>query len=73
MDGASQLRNAAENLQREWELSQDGWDDVVRARMEEEQIEPLRKQLEATFVAIQQLADVLNAARRHCRDADRPE
>uniref|UniRef100_A0A7C4LLZ4 Uncharacterized protein n=1 Tax=Schlesneria paludicola TaxID=360056 RepID=A0A7C4LLZ4_9PLAN len=71
-DGAAQLRNAAEHLWHAWEASQDGWDDVVRQRIEAERIEPLRKQLELAFAATQQLADVLNAARRHCRDADRP-
>jgi hypothetical protein len=72
-DGGSQLRNAVENLNFAWQRSQDGWDDVVRQRFDEEHMEPLRKQLDLAFVAIQQLADVLNAARRHCRDADRPE
>ena len=72
MDGLSQLRNAVENLHLAWEQSQDGWDDVVRARVAEEHMEPLRAQLDATFVAIQQLSEVLNAARRHCQDADRP-
>jgi len=72
IDGASQLRNATENLQRAWAESQDGWDDVVRQRIAEGQMGPLFKQLDASFVAIQQLSDVLNAARRHCQDADRP-
>jgi hypothetical protein len=71
IDGLSQLRNAAEHLQQAWLNSEDGWNDVVRARIAEEQMEPLRKQLDQTFVALQQLTDVLNAAKRHCRDADR--
>lgn len=72
-DGGSQLRNAVENLHFAWRKSQDGWDDVVRAKLEDEQMEPLRKQLDLAFVAVQQLSDVLNAARRHCQDADRPQ
>ena len=48
--------------------------DASRSQVyDEEHMEPLRKQLDLAFVAIQQLADVLNAARRHCRDTDRPE
>ena len=73
IDGASQLRNAVENLHRAWEESQDGWNDAVRSRIAEEPMEPLFKQLDASFVAIQQLSDVLNAARRHCQDAERPQ
>jgi hypothetical protein len=72
-DGAAQLRAAIDVLERAWAATEDHWDDVVRDRFEAERLEPLRKQLSLTVDAIQQTGDVLNAARRHCRDADRDE
>lgn len=70
-DGAAQLRQAAELLWQAWTASQDGWDDVVRQRLEQEHMQPLREQLERALLATQRLAEVLTAARRHCQDADR--
>jgi hypothetical protein len=72
-DGAAQLRAAIDVLERAWSATEDHWGDVVRDRFEAERLEPLRKQLSLTMDAIQQTADVLNAARRQCRDADRDE
>lgn len=72
-DGAAQLRAAIDLLERAWAATEDHWDDVVRERFEVERLEPLRKQLSLTLDAIQQTADVFNAAKRHCRDADRDD
>ncbi|HUQ71956.1 MAG TPA: hypothetical protein VM165_20665 [Planctomycetaceae bacterium] len=72
-DGATQLRAALDVLERAWAATEDQWDDVVRERFEAERLEPLRKQLSFVLDAVQQTGDVLNAARRHCRDADRDD
>jgi hypothetical protein len=72
-DGAAQLRAALDVLERAWAATEDHWDDIVRERFETERLEPLRKQLSLTLDAIQQTTDVFNAARRHCRDADRED
>lgn len=72
-DGAAQLRGALDVLERAWAATEGHWDDIVRERFESERLDPLRKQLSLTLDAIQQSADVFNAARRHCRDADRDE
>jgi hypothetical protein len=72
-DGAAQLRAAIDLLERHWAATEDHWDDVVRARFEAERLDPLRKQLALTLDAIQQTADVLNSARRQCRDAERDQ
>jgi hypothetical protein len=72
VNGAAQLREAAELLERAWAGSEEGWRDVVRERFEAERLDPLRKQWQLTQVAILQLADVLNHAKRAAADADRP-
>lgn len=72
-DGAGQLRHAMEQFRQSWDLSQDGWDDVVRQNFEEERIQPLLDQLRATLDATQQLSEVLRNAVRHAADADRPD
>lgn len=71
VNGSAQLREAEEMLERAWAGSENGWNDIVRERFEAERLEPLRKLLEQSLVAIQQLGDVLNSARRHAADADR--
>ncbi|MDX1968424.1 MAG: hypothetical protein SFV23_14705 [Planctomycetaceae bacterium] len=71
VNGSAQLREASELLERTWMASESAWRDVVRQRFEEDRLEPLRKQMMQTQAAIQQLSDVLNAARRHAADADR--
>lgn len=70
-DGSGQLKEAVELLERVWQASEEGWSDIVRERFETENLDPLRKQLSQAQTAIQQLGDVLNAARRHAADADR--
>jgi hypothetical protein len=72
VNGAAQLREAAELLARAWSGSEGAWNDIVRERFETERLDPLRKQLGMTQTAIQQLADVLNRAVRAASDADRP-
>ncbi len=72
-DGAVQLREAQELLERVWAQSESGWRDVVRERFEEERLEPLRKQLAQVHQVIQQFGDVLNTARRSVVDADRQD
>ena len=70
VNGAAQLREAAELLERAWAGSERGWRDVVRERFETERLDPLRKQWQLTQVAILQLADVLNHAKRAAADAE---
>lgn len=70
--GQGQLRGAVDMLDIAWQRTAAGWDDAVRSGFEEERLEPLFKVATAAFDAIQQMADVLNAAKRHCADADRP-
>lgn len=71
VDGATQLQEAAELLERVWRATEDHWNDVVRERFEAEQLVPLRKQIADARSAIQQLGDLLNAAKRHASDVDR--
>lgn len=71
VDGAAQLAEATELLERVWAASESQWRDTVRERFEEERLNPLRKNLASTRVAIQQLAEVLTKACRQAADADR--
>lgn len=71
IDGLVQLREAQELLERAWANSEDGWDDIVRQRFEETQLQPLRKQLAEAQQLVAHLGDVLNTARRQVSDADR--
>ncbi len=71
VNGSAQLREASELFERAWIASESAWRDIVRQRFEEDRLEPLRKQLTQTQAAIQQLSDVLNAARRQAADAER--
>ncbi|MBI1347149.1 hypothetical protein GC163_12775 [bacterium] len=71
VDGAAQLREAAELLEQTWARSESHWNDAVRKRFEEERLQELRKQLALAQGAIQQLSDVLMHAVRQASDADR--
>lgn len=73
VDGAGQLRHARELLERAWALSEDGWDDVIRERFEDERMLPLLDQLRIALDATQQLSDVLRSACRNASDAERSD
>jgi hypothetical protein len=73
LDGEQQLRSAIDLVDQVWVRTADDWQDVIRQRFGEEQIAPLKDHSAAAFRAIHKLAEVLNAARRACRDHDRDD
>jgi hypothetical protein len=72
LNGAAQLRGAMDLLEQAWQRSEVGWDDGVRRRFEAERMQPLRDSYADATHATQRLAEVLNAARRACSDAEHP-
>lgn len=71
IDGAGQLKMAADKLEEAWAAAKENWNDVVSRTMEEEQLLPLLDQLRATLDAITRTSVVLTAACRECEDEQR--
>lgn len=67
-DGLGQLKMAADKLEEAWELASSDWNDVVSRSMDEEQIQPLLKQLRSVLDVISRTSVVLTTAVRECED-----
>lgn len=67
-DGLGQLKMAADKLEEAWEAAKSDWSDVVSSTLDEEQIQPLLKQVRATLDVISRTSVVLTTAVRECED-----
>lgn len=68
IDGAGQIKTAADRLEEVWAVARSSWDDAVSRSLEEEQLQPLFQQVRTTLDAIARLNGVLVAACRECED-----
>ncbi|MBS0206209.1 MAG: hypothetical protein JSS49_25215 [Planctomycetes bacterium] len=68
IDGAGQIKTAADRLEEVWLVARSSWDDAVSRNLEEEQLQPLLQQVRTTLDAISRLSGVLVAACRECED-----
>lgn len=70
IDGAGQIKTAADRLEEVWSVAQSSWNDAVSQKLDEEQIQPLLQTGRATLDAIARLNGVLIAACRECEDRE---
>jgi hypothetical protein len=70
IDGAGQIKTAADRLEEVWSVAKSSWNDPVSRSLEEEHLEPLFQQVRATLDAIARLNGVLVAACRECEDRE---
>ncbi len=70
IDGAGQIKTAADRLEEVWAIARSSWDDSVSQTLEEEHIEPLLLQVRTTLDAIARLNGVLIRACRECEDRE---
>lgn len=70
IDGAGQIKSAADHLEEVWAVARSTWNDSVSQRIDEEQIQPLLQTGRATLDAIARLNGVLIAACRECEDRE---
>lgn len=70
IDGAGQIKTAADHLEEAWAIARSSWDDSVSQTLEEEHIEPLLLQVRTTLDAIARLSGVLTTACRECEDRE---
>lgn len=70
IDGAGQIKTAADQLEEVWAIARSSWDDSVSQTLEEEHIEPLLLQVRTTLDAIARLSGVLMTACRECEDRE---
>lgn len=70
IDGAGQIKTAADQLEEVWAIARSSWDDSVSQRIQEEQIEPLLLHVRTTLDAIARLNGVLITACRECEDRE---
>lgn len=68
IDGAGQIKTAADRLEEAWFAAKAVWNDSVSQALEEEHLEPLFQQVRGTLDAIARLNGVLIAACRDCED-----
>lgn len=64
--GASQLRDAHENLQIAWTATQELWNDGNSRNLEEQYLKPLAMEVAAAHPVILHLSSVLAQAEREC-------
>ena len=70
IDGAGQIKTAADRLEEVWAVARSSWNDSVSQTLEEEHIEPLLLQVRTTLDAIARLNGVLITACRECEDRE---
>lgn len=70
IDGAGQIKSAADRLEEAWALTKASWDDPVSQTLESEYLDPLFQQVRITLDAIARLNGVLVAACRECDDRE---
>ena len=70
IDGAGQIKTAADRLDEVWSIAKSSWNDTVSRNLEEEHLEPLMQQVRTTLDAISRLNGVLTAACRECEDRE---
>ena len=70
IDGAGQIKSAADRLEEVWSIAQSSWNDSVSRNLEEEHLEPLMQQVRKTLDAITRLNSVLVTACRECEDRE---
>jgi hypothetical protein len=70
IDGAGQLKSAADKLEETWMIARESWDDAVSRSLENEHLEPLLQQVRLALDAIARLNGVLTTACRECQDRD---
>ena len=68
--GAARLRDAADVLAAKWADTKEFWKDENSRSLEENQLQPLGKELSSALMAIQHLAEVLDQAQRACEASD---
>ena len=70
IDGAGQIKTAADRLEEVWSVAKSSWNDSVSRSLEEEHLDPLFQQVRTTLDAISRLNSVLVAACRECEDRE---
>jgi hypothetical protein len=64
--GSNRLNHAIKTLRAKWDEVEDLWRDGVRRDFEKLHMEPLERQVASTMRGMNELAEVLNRARREC-------
>lgn len=70
IDGAGQIKTAADRLEEAWSNARSSWDDATSQKLDEEHLEPLFVQIRISLDAIARLNGVLIAACRECEDRE---
>lgn len=70
IDGASQIKSAADRLEETWLQTKSTWNDSVSQALETENLDPLFQQVRTTLDAVSRLNGVLVAACRECDDRE---
>lgn len=60
------LRKALSTLRARWEVTKNGWSDVVRAQFEENYLAPLERQCQSAAEHIDHLSHALAEIQRQC-------
>ena len=70
IDGAGQIKTAADRLEEVWAVARTSWNDSVSQSLQDEHLDPLLQQVRSTLDAITRLNSVLVAACRDCEDRE---
>jgi hypothetical protein len=70
IDGAGQIKTAADRLEQVWDVAKSLWNDSISQNLDDEHITPLFEQVRTTLDAIARLNGVLVAACRDCEDRE---
>ena len=65
---ASRIRHALENLETVWRQTADEWDDTVRKRFAERQLEPMIPKVKVALDAISRMQLLLTEVQRDCEE-----
>ena len=71
--GLGHLERVSAQLKDRWRDTQEHWDDTARSQFEAEHLRPLEPPIKLTVAYVQRFAELLERARRECRDDDRAE
>jgi hypothetical protein len=70
IDGAGQIKTAADRLEEVWAVARTSWNDSISQNLQDEHLDPLFQQVRSTLDAIARLNGVLVAACRDCEDRE---
>ena len=64
--GRTKLLGMMKDLQVKWEQTKSDWNDPMSRELEKTCMEPLERKIRAAAVAMEQMGEVLERARREC-------